>query len=82
MKTKCEALTNEVDHDAPRIFGTTAYVACGKPAAWSVETDRGDEYGACEHHAWEALLFKGETVTDRDGNEAVLDEEQGMRVAS
>lgn len=79
---RCEASTSEVDHDAPRVFGTVAYVACGKPVAWFVETERGREYHACEQHAWDALLYNGSDVSDLDGNEATLCEEQGLRVSA
>lgn len=80
---RCEAPTSEVDDCAPRIFGTIATVPCGKPAAWFVETDRGDEYDACESCAIDALLYQEpKRVADSDGNDAELDEEQCLRVAS
>lgn len=69
---RCEAPTSEVDDCAPRIFGTTAYVACGKPAAWTVETDRHD-VDMCERHATDALLYEGaRSVTDADGEPLVV----------
>lgn len=72
---RCEAPTSEVDDCAPRIFGTVAYVTCGKAAAWSVETDRGDEYDACEHHAWEALSFnEARRVEDANGEQMAVEQ--------
>lgn len=69
---RCEAPTSEIDHDAPSIFGTTAYVQCGKPAAWFVETDRHD-LDMCERHATDALLYEGaRSVTDADGEPLVV----------
>lgn len=75
---RCEAPTHEVDHDAPRIFGTVAYVGCGKPATWLVETSRGTEWHACESHATDALLYGSGEVTDADGERGFLDEERGL----
>lgn len=79
----CQAPTNEIDHDAPRIFGTVAYVTCGKPMAWLVDI-KDDEVAMCERHATDALLYGGARwAVDRDGNEATCDEETGdLRVAS
>lgn len=79
----CQAATKEIDDDAPRIFGTTAYVPCGKPAAWTVDTGK-REYDACEDCVRDALLYEGARwVTDRDGNDVSVDEDYGdLRVAS
>jgi hypothetical protein len=68
---RCSGWSREVDHEAPAIFGTTALVPCGKPAAWLVEADRGD-WHACESCARDALLFSGERVSDRDGEPMVV----------
>lgn len=69
MTKRCQMPTSEVDHDAPRIFGTTAYVACAEPAAWVVGYD---EVPACERCAREALLYGGHEVADADGEPMVV----------
>jgi hypothetical protein len=68
---RCSGWSREIDYDAPAIFGTTALVPCGKPAAWLVEADRGD-WHACESCAIDALLFSGERVSDVDGEPMVV----------
>ncbi len=74
---KCSGWSREIDHDAPAIFGTTALVPCGKPAAWLVEADRGD-WHACESCATDALMYRHDTVSDRNGDRVVLGADGGM----
>lgn len=62
---RCTASTGEVDHEAPRVFGSVAYAACRKPAAWFIDGDL--DLPLCEHHAVEALLYEGRQVDDANG---------------
>lgn len=78
---RCEAPTNEIDHDARPIFGTVAYLACGKPAAWLVEGRRG-EWHACESCATDALLYGKGPVSDENGDSVVLNDDQEIVVAA
>jgi hypothetical protein len=76
----CSGQTREVDHEAPAIFGTTALVPCGKPAEWLVEAANGDWY-ACESCATDALMFRHDPVSDRNGDRVALDADGEMVAA-